>query len=221
MCAALAAVFVFAGRASADSVAMSVETVINGGVTYDSSTGLLSGTNIPVTASSFIAGINDPNAVFSFKAHLDTTGAQVVFGSTLIDDVTNVQFSITDGATNLLTGGSALGDIYGSSAGLQLVAQNATFNQGVNFNSDVLNTSTNLPESLQINVTDAYDNGSPVSVSNGNFTSFTADLAPSSFGVDIVAAPLPSAAMGGCALLGLLGLGTVLLRKPAAQYRAN
>lgn len=190
--------------AQADNVTI-LQTAGSGTVSYDSTTGLLSATDFPVTASLLPLGTTD-NAVFSFSADLDTTGAASVFGGLLQgDDATNVQFSITSGGTNILSGSALTASLVDVADQFSLTAQNPTDSDGVSFTSDVFGPQYNA-DSLQINFGDSVAAGGGIAgVSGGNFDSFTAQIGTAGFTAD-VATPLPTSAVAGASLLGALAL---------------
>lgn len=203
-----------AAYASANTTIL--QTLGTGTVSYDSTTGVLSATNIPITAT-LMGGTNE-SADFSFSADLDTTGAlSVPIFSSIFDDASNIQFSITDGGTNILSGSAATADLVDTNDAFDLTAQNPTFNNGVSFTSDIF-PAADKADSLQIAFSGSDDgSGNIATISGGNFDSFTAQLAPASFTADIPAAPLPESAWAGLALLGILG--AIEVSTPRFRFR--
>ena len=172
--------------------------------------GVVATSNTPVNVTIDVpnsAGPNPVAATLSYSA--STTGSAGQFFGGLLDDsaVNNVSFSLTadspvNGHTNILSGTASAGDFNGTSAGFSLNGQNQTFNDGITFSSDFIDTGqlTNYAFQFLISNPDPFPD-----VNAGVMDDFSGDVGTGSFTADAVPEP---------ASLALLSVGAIpLLRR--------
>ncbi len=207
-------VLALGGVANADPIIQFAATGnATGVVSYDNSSGIVSGSDIPVYVTLFTPNSYGPNpvqATFSFSA--DTAGpAFSIFGGLIegVSTVSNVSFSLTadtavGGDTDILSGSASNGSFTGNSSGFSLSGQNTgSPDDGIVYNSDFIDTSSLTDYSLQFNFPVPLNGDSDApGVNDGVLDSFTADLGPGTF----VASPVPEPAT-----FSMIGLGAAML----------
>jgi hypothetical protein len=209
----MGAFFALGASAKADDILQfDAPNGASGSVSYDNSSGVVTGSDIPVdvtflSPNSYGAGSNQVAATFSFSA--DTSGtAESILGGLIegVPVVSNVSFSLTadtavSGDTNILSGTAESGAFSGNSTAFTLSGQNPTDNDGIAYNSDFINVAALDDYSFQFNFENPNaGGGASPGVNGGVLDSFTADLGPGSFAADAVPEP---------ASLGLLGIGAL------------
>jgi hypothetical protein len=193
------------GGATARGTLLLQTTALSGSVTL--SGGVISGSNIPGNFTVFapFAPTGSGSELLSFTADVGTAGS-VSFGPFTFYDaaLSNIQFTILSGSTNILSGTAATGSLDGPDGSLNLQADTTPDNNGVVFTSDIVNVNQLSNPDLNIQVL----NDSGLSITDGALDDFTAEPGTGAFDATV---PEPAS-------IGLLSVGSLIaLRRRKAR----